>query len=152
TTGSKRTRRISLRSRGTSRNRSYRHGRVSTQIEPANPSTEAGGHHETGTVSDFRARRAGSRTADRSRRSRYFEGCRAHLHAAIDGGTADRLIRPTAPGVAAASLRGRGLAARIGAAACAAAAARQDPVLHRQLLGTCATGAAAAQHVLEESR
>ena len=95
-------------------------------------------------------RRHRARRPDRSRRGRYLGGGEEKLHAATDHAGHHRRFRCPAPGAGKARARRRCPAARQSAAAAAAAAARQDPRLHRQLLGARAARGAPAQHVHEE--
>src|SRR5262249_44900251 len=109
-----------------------------------------GGSDEAGAVSGGRAERAGPRHPDRSRGRRHLRRGGEKLYAAADDAGPDRRFRPAAPGPRTAGGERRSAAARQRAAASAIAASRQNPVLHRQLLGACATRGAPPQHVSEE--
>ena len=92
-----------------------------------------------------------ARPADRPRRRRHLGRGEEGLHAAAHDAGHHRRLRPAAPGAGeACAPRARRMPLDAGAAARAAAAARQNPLLHRQLLGARAARGAPAQHVHEE--
>ena len=111
-----------------------------------------GGIRETGAVPIGCECRGAARPADRPRRGRHLRRGQEGPHAAAHHAGHHRRLRRLEARAGEARRRRPGGAGRQGPAQGAAAAARQNPLLHRQLLGARPARGAAAQHVHEEPR